>query len=221
VKAIILFSGGLDSTVLLAMAHEKQRTCIAVSFDYNQRHKIELTHAKIIAAQYGCEHRIIKIDREIFSGSALVNDAPVAKNRSAEEIARSGTPSTYVPARNTLFLAYATAIAETTQAGEIYFGPNALDCLPYIDCRPAYIQAYQQVLNLATKEAIEGTPPQLLTPLINWDKKRIVQEGLRLGVPLHLTYSCYDPVNDLPCEQCDACVLRKEALASLSSSVSY
>src|SRR5262249_42775580 len=130
----------------------------------------------------------------------------------------SGIPSTYVPARNTLFLAYAMGFAEVTGAHEIHFGANLMDANPYPDTRPAYISAFQAVINLATKQAMEGAPPRLVTPLIHWDKRQIISEGFRLNAPLDLTFSCYAPLSsNLPCHQCDACVLREQAFAALGS----
>jgi 7-cyano-7-deazaguanine synthase len=214
-KAIILLSGGLDSTVMLAMAAEKKRNCHALSFDYGQRHKIELKSATAIAKYYGCSHRIIHIDPQLFAGSALVHDADVPKNRTMEMIQEGPTPSTYVPARNTLFLAYAASQAEIMNAEEIYYGPNALDCIPYPDCRLNFVEAFQQLLNVATKQAIDGFAPRLVAPLLHWNKEDIINEGLRLKVPLHLTHSCYDPVNEKPCHACDACLLRQKAFATL------
>lgn len=211
-KAIILFSGGLDSTVVLAMAKAQGRNCIALSFDYGQSHRIELEHAKAIAEEYQVTHKIIKIDPECFEQTALVNNIQAPKNRTPDEIARGGIPSTYVPARNTLFLAYAAGQAEIYGAEEIHCGPNLLDRNPYPDCRPEFYDAFQGVLRLATKQAAEGTPPALITPLIDWDKKRIVEEARKLEVPIQMTFSCYTPHEGSPCGACDACTLRDEAL---------
>lgn len=211
-KAIILFSGGLDSSVVLAMAKAKKRECIALSFDYGQSHRIELEHAKEIAAHYQVTHRIINIDPDCFKKTALVNDVEAPKNRTPEEISRGGIPSTYVPARNTLFLAYAAGQAEVYEADEIYCGPNFLDRNPYPDCRPEFYTSFQSVLLSATKQAAEGNPPKLITPLIDWDKKRIVEEARKLNVPIEKTFSCYTPHGKSPCGVCDACTLRDEAL---------
>lgn len=212
-KAIVLLSGGIDSTVSLALALERGRDCHCISFDYGQRHRIELDAAVAIASHYGVTQQLIAIDPSALTGSALVSNCDIAKNRTAEEIAEGGIPSTYVPARNTLFLAYAAAQAEIRDADEIYYGPNAMDAKPYPDCRPAYVQAFQSVLNTASQQAVEGTPPLLVTPLLEWDKTRIVAEGVRLGVPFHLTFTCYSPSDmGVPCGSCDACVLRNAAL---------
>jgi 7-cyano-7-deazaguanine synthase len=215
-KAIILFSGGLDSTVMLALALKTGRECIAISFDYGQRHRVELEHAAQIAQYYQVQHRIIKIDLSVFSSSSLLSDVSVPKNRSFTEINSGGIPSTYVPARNLLFLAYAMGQAELYGAQEIYMGPNAMDARPYPDCRPVFLEAFQQVMNVATKQAVEGAPPRLVTPLLHWDKEEIVRQGRVLGVPLNKTFSCYSPTPlGEPCQVCDACTLRKSAFDRL------
>lgn len=212
-KAIILLSGGLDSTVVLALAIEQGRECVCLSFDYGQRHKIELERARAIAARYHCHHRIVIIDPATFSNTSLVDQKAVPKGRTLEEMRTQGIPSTYVPGRNTLFLAYAAGQAEIYDAAEIWTGPNLLDHNPYPDCRPEFYAAFQGLLNLATKQAVEGAPPLIRTPLIEWDKTRIVQEAKRLGVPIELTWSCYAPQEDLtPCGACDACKIRLAAL---------
>lgn len=212
-KAIILLSGGLDSTVVLALAIEQGRECVCLSFDYGQRHKIELERARAIAARYHCHHRIVTIDPATFSNTSLVDQKAVPKGRTLEEMRTQGIPSTYVPGRNTLFLAYAAGQAEIYDAAEIWTGPNLLDHNPYPDCRPEFYTAFQGLLNLATKQAVEGAPPRIRTPLIEWDKARIVQEAKRLGVPIELTWSCYAPQEDLtPCGACDACKIRLAAL---------
>lgn len=216
-KAIVLFSGGVDSTVSLAIALKSGRECYPISFDYGQRHKIELESAKKIAAHYGLPHKIIKIDPATFANTALIDLKNVPKNRTEKEIDLGGIPSTYVPARNTLFLSYALGQAEIVQAEEIYFGPNALDIKPYPDCRPAFISAFQQVMNVATKQAVDGAPPRLVTPLIEWNKTEIIREGIRLHAPLELTFSCYDPTPmGQHCTQCDACLLRQKGFAENS-----
>jgi 7-cyano-7-deazaguanine synthase len=211
-KAIILFSGGLDSTVVLAAALAAGRHCLAVSFAYGQRHKVELEAAQQIAAHYGVEHRIIPIAPETFKmeGSYLTGGGTIPKNRTLAEMQEGKTPPTYVPARNTLFIAYALVQAEIFAADEIHLGPNKLDRNSYPDCRPSFIEAFQAVANLATKRAVEGKAPLLVTPLIHLSKKEIVELGVRLGAPLELTFSCYDPQGKLPCRQCDACVLRAD-----------
>ncbi len=215
-KAIVLLSGGLDSTVMLAMALANKRECFTISFDYEQRHRIELEAAKKIVAFYGVRHRIMTINPGTFAQSSLVSGHNVPKNRTIKEMSLS-IPNTYVPARNTLFLAYAIGQAELAGAQEIYFGANALDIAAYPDCRPAFIQAFQGVYNVATRQAVEGKPPRLVTPLIEWDKATIIRQGLALKAPLHLTFSCYDPTaKGQPCLQCDACILREQGFAEVN-----
>ncbi|HEY4833001.1 MAG TPA: 7-cyano-7-deazaguanine synthase QueC [Waddliaceae bacterium] len=217
-KAVILLSGGLDSAVVLALALEKGRECFALSFDYQQRHIKELQSAQQIAAYYKIPHRVITIDPTPFSSSALVSEKSIIKNRTFEEIAISEIPNTYVPARNTLFMAYALGLAEVLNAQEIYIGSNALDHRPYPDCRPEFFEALQKLFRLATKQAVEGAPPIPVAPLLCWNKAEIVQEGRRLKVPLELTFSCYDPTPEgMHCCRCDACQLRFEALESVQN----
>jgi 7-cyano-7-deazaguanine synthase len=217
-KAVILFSGGIDSTVALAMALEKDRECYALSFDYGQRHRIELDFAKEIAKHYGISLKIICIDPSVFGKTSLVGKFPVPKDRSTSIIKASGIPNTYVPARNTLFLAYALGQAEILEASEIYVGFNDMDNSPYPDCRPAFVKAFQGLIEVATKQSVEGRVPQLLAPIISMNKTEIIQQGLALNAPLHLTFSCYDPTLDgKPCGRCDACRLRIEAFRNVES----
>jgi 7-cyano-7-deazaguanine synthase len=212
-KAIILLSGGVDSTVMLALAHQQKKQCVALSFDYGQKHRIELESAKHIALHYQISHQIITFSPAPFGHSALTDPfSTVLKDRTPAEIASAGIPNTYVPARNTIFLAYALGFAEICRADEIHFGANAMDTAPYPDCRPEFFQAFQSLINLATKQSIEGRPPRLLTPLQHMDKTKIVAEGLRLKAPLHKTFSCYAPQeNGSSCHHCDACILREAA----------
>lgn len=212
-KTIVLFSGGIDSTVALAMAIQQGRQCHAVSFDYGQRHRLELECAKAIAAHYNVPHLVIKIDPAPFATSSLVNAAlTIAQDRSVAEITVAGTPNTYVPGRNTLFLAYALSLAEAVNADEIVIGANAMDASPYPDCRPQYFEAFQALANCATQQAIEKCGPKIVTPLLYWDKKAIVDKGRSLGAPLEMTFSCYAPTaENAPCGHCDACILRKLA----------
>lgn len=214
-RAIVLLSGGLDSTVLLAIALKQQRECYALSFDYGQRHRIELDSAKKIARHYGVDHRIIAIDPTVFAKSSLVSTAAVPKDRTPSQISSGSIPNTYVPARNTLFLAYALGQAEIQDAKEIYVGFNALDRLPYPDCRPEFVHAFQALIQVATKQSVEGEPPKIMTPLIDWDKCEIIRQGQALNAPLDLTFSCYDPCNNQPCLRCDACVLRHAAFEQI------
>ncbi len=211
-KAIILFSGGIDSTVMLATALASDRSCLALSFDYGQRHRIELESAKNITRYYNIDHKIISLDPSAFGHSSLITGNALPQNRSLQEIKTSKVPSTYVPARNTLFIAYAIAQAEILQADEIYFGSNAMDCIAYVDCRPEFVAAYQNLIHVATAQAIEGFSPKLVAPLIHSTKKEIIDRGRKLKVPLEMTWSCYNPLaNSTPCLLCDACIIRQDA----------
>lgn len=212
-KAIILLSGGLDSALALAIAKEKGRECHALSFNYGQKHTIELEYAKKIADFYHVSHFVVKIDPASFSNSALIsNHEDVHRSRTTDQIKNLGIPNTYVPARNTLFLAYATVRAEIVDAQEIYVGFNVLDSQPYPDCRKEYVDAFQAVLKLATKQATNGRGPSIMAPLIDWDKKEIVRQARKLGVPIEMTWSCYSPAGKDPCGTCDACILRQQGL---------
>lgn len=214
-KAIVLLSGGLDSTVILAMALNKGRDCFALSFDYGQRNRIELESAQAIAKHYNVPHHIVAIKSGCCAKSALTAEGEISKDRSFEEMANGTIPSTYVPARNTLFLAYAMGYAEIFDAGEIYYGANYDDNAPYPDCTPEYVAAFQQVLNVGTKQAVEKGGPKLIAPVIHMIKKDIVRLGRALGAPLEMTFSCYDPtVEGKACKHCDTCLLREAALLS-------
>lgn len=212
-KAIVLLSGGLDSTLVLALALAQGRQCRTIGFDYGQRHKIELESAKAIAKYYGVEHHVIKIDPSAFGKSSLVTTLLPHQNRSLSEISKSGTPNTYVPARNTLFLSLALAQAEIHEANEIHFGPNAMDHV-YPDCRPEFLEAYQTLINVATKQSVEGSAPKIIAPLLYLTKKEIGAKAKELKVPVELTFSCYSPTSEgKACGCCDACVLRATALS--------
>lgn len=208
-KAVVLLSGGLDSATVLAQAQARDFDVYALSFRYGQRHSVELDRAKAIAAKAHVRHVILDLNLSAFGGSALTSDMPVPKDRSEAEMG-GGIPITYVPARNTVFLSCALAWAETLGTGDIFIGVNAVDYSGYPDCRPAYIQAFQTMANLATKEAVEGRVPVTIhTPLIDLTKAQIIQQGLALGVDYALTSSCYDPAPDgRACGHCDACQLR-------------
>ena len=211
-KAICLLSGGLDSATCLALARRDGFECYALSFDYGQRHKFELEAARRVAAALGAERHITsKIGLDAFGGSALTADIDVPKSRSWEEMGH-GIPVTYVPARNTIFLSFALAWAETVESTDIFIGVNALDYSGYPDCRPEYIEAYQRMANLATKAGVEGrTKLKIHTPLLGLTKAQIVRLGKELGVPFGMTHSCYDPGRDgRPCGACDACLLRRK-----------
>lgn len=211
-KAIVLLSGGLDSTTTLAIARDKGYDIYAISFRYGQRHAVELKRAKNIAKAFGVkQHIVVDIDLRTFGGSALTADIEVPKDRSDAEMADS-IPITYVPARNTIFLSYALAYAEVLGADTIFIGVNALDYSGYPDCRPEYIEAYETMANLATQVGVEGkTKLRIFTPLIGKTKAEIIQIGAALGVDYSLTLSCYDPdAEGSACGGCDSCLLRRK-----------
>ncbi|MBA2685553.1 MAG: 7-cyano-7-deazaguanine synthase QueC [Gemmatimonadaceae bacterium] len=207
--AVVLLSGGLDSATVLAIARNEGFEVIALSFRYGQRHGAEIIAAQSIAGRAGAiRHVIADIDLRIFGSSALTSEIPVPKGRSATEIAH-GIPITYVPARNTIFLSYALALAEVSMANDIYMGVNALDYSGYPDCRPEYIEAFEQMANLATKGGVEGRRLTIHTPLMHQTKGEIITRGLELGVDYSQTLSCYDPdTNGAACGDCDSCQLR-------------
>ena len=207
--AVVLLSGGLDSATTLGIARSRGYETYALSFDYGQRHRQELDAARKIANSLAAkEHRIIKIDNQIFAGSALINDVDVPKSRSEEEIGR-GIPPTYVPARNTIFLAHALAWAETIPAGHIFIGANAIDYSGYPDCRPEFIALFETLANVGTKAGAEGARIQIHAPLIKLSKAEIIRKAVELNIDLSLTHSCYDPTPDSrACGECDSCQLR-------------
>jgi 7-cyano-7-deazaguanine synthase len=216
-RAVILLSGGIDSATTLAIAQAQGFTCYALSFRYGQRHVYELEAARRIAEKSGvAKHVIVDFDLRAFGGSALTDDIDVPRNRSEEEMA-SGIPLTYVPARNTIFLSFALAWAETLNASDLFLGVNALDYSGYPDCRPEYIAAYQQMANIATAAGVEGRQHLTIhTPLIHYNKADILRKGLELGVDYALTSSCYDPAPDgAACGTCDACLLRLKGFAEI------
>jgi 7-cyano-7-deazaguanine synthase len=206
----VLLSGGVDSATALAMTKAAGRRCHALSFRYGQRHAVELTAAKHVAEALGVvEHRIIDIDLGAIGGSALTAAIPVPKGRSEEEIG-AGIPVTYVPARNTIFLAYAIAVAEVTGASEIVVGVNVLDSSGYPDCRPEWLAAMQEVARLGTKAGVERRGITMRAPLIRMSKAEIIRAGAALGVDYALTHSCYDPdASGAACGACDSCQLRR------------
>ncbi len=209
-KAVCLLSGGLDSATCLAYARREGFECYALSFDYGQRHRIELEAARRIAEALDvADHRVAKIDLRVFGHSALTDEIEVPKGRNEDSMAH-GIPITYVPARNTIFLSFALAWAEVLEASDIYIGVNALDYSGYPDCRPEFIEAFERMSNLATKAGVEGrTRIQIRTPLIRLSKADIVRLGRELNVPFALTHSCYDPdAAGRPCGACDSCLLR-------------
>ncbi|MEU5861653.1 7-cyano-7-deazaguanine synthase QueC [Nonomuraea sp. NPDC047529] len=216
-KAVVLLSGGLDSTTVLAIAREEGYETYALSFRYGQRHTEELEAAKKVAVEFGAtQHVIADINLAVFGGSALTDHALDVPHHESVEDLDAGIPITYVPARNTVFLSFALAWAETLGSSDIFIGVNALDYSGYPDCRPEYIQAYERMANLATKAGVEGTQKlKIHTPLINLTKAQTIQRGLDLGVDYSLTHSCYDPIDGRACETCDSCLLRGRGFAEL------
>ncbi|MFI6603545.1 7-cyano-7-deazaguanine synthase QueC [Nonomuraea sp. NPDC050536] len=216
-KAVVLLSGGLDSTTVLAIAREEGYETYALSFRYGQRHTEELEAAKKIAVELGAaQHVIAEINLAVFGGSALTDPAlEVPHHESAEDLG-AGIPITYVPARNTVFLSFALAWAETLGSSDVFIGVNALDYSGYPDCRPEYIEAYEHMANLATKAGVEGTQKlKIHTPLIKLTKAETIQRGLGLGVDYALTHSCYDPIDGCACQTCDSCLLRSRGFSQL------
>jgi 7-cyano-7-deazaguanine synthase len=214
-RAVVLLSGGLDSATALAIARSEGFQPYALSFRYGQRHVIELEASRRVAEALDVvEHVVVEFDLRVFGGSALTADVAVPKDRSTVEMG-DGIPITYVPARNTIFLSFALAWAETLGASNIFIGVNALDYSGYPDCRPEYIHAFEQMANLATKAGVEGRQRlRIHTPLIELTKAQIIQRGLALGVDYGLTHSCYDPAQDgRPCGTCDSCLLRAKGFA--------
>ena len=211
-KAVVLLSGGLDSATVLAIARNQGYELYALSFAYGQRHAWELEAAKRVAASIGvAQHRTAQFDLRIFGGSALTDDIAVPKGRSTDAMSH-GIPITYVPARNTIFLSFALALAEVLGASDIFIGVNALDYSGYPDCRPEFIEAFEKMANLATKAGVEGSQSlKIHTPLIALSKAEIIAKGIELGVDYALTSSCYDPSpSGAPCGQCDSCLLRQK-----------
>ena len=209
-KAVCLLSGGLYSTTCLAWALRHGYEPYALSFDYGQRHRVELEAARKVAEAFGAAaHRTAKIDLRVFGHSALTDDIDVPKGRNEAQMGE-GIPITYVPARNTIFLSFALAWAEVLEANDIVIGVNALDYSGYPDCRPEFIAAFETMANLATKTGVEGrTRVKIHTPLIDLSKADIVRLAAELGVPFGLTHSCYDPdASGRPCGECDSCLLR-------------
>lgn len=211
-KAIVLSSGGLDSTTAMAMARQEGYEIYSLSFRYGQRHALELDAAQRVAKALGAkEHLVIDMDLTGIGGSALTDDLDVPKARTDEEM-RKGIPVTYVPGRNTIFLSYALAWAEVVGASDIFIGVNAIDYSGYPDCRPEYIEAFEHLANLCTKAGVEGQAPiRIRAPLMKMTKAQIIQKGMALGVDYRMTHSCYDPsVEGKACGYCDSCLLRKK-----------
>jgi 7-cyano-7-deazaguanine synthase len=220
-KAVCLLSGGLDSSTCLGVARRDGFDCYALSFDYGQRHRIELDAAARVARHFGVrEHRVIRIDLRAFGGSALTADIDVPKNSLTE-----GIPITYVPARNTIFLSYAMAWAEVLECSDIFIGVNAIDYSGYPDCRPEFIAAFEHMANLATKASVEGrTRLRIHTPLAQLNKAGIVKLAAETGVDFGMTHSCYDPDEEgRACGNCDSCLLRRKGFleAGIQDPISY
>jgi 7-cyano-7-deazaguanine synthase len=217
-SAIVLLSGGLDSATVLAIARDEGFEPYALSFRYGQRHEVELEAARRVANVLGAaEHVVVDIDLRVFGGSALTADIDVPHHGRVEDLDSTEIPITYVPARNTIFLSFALAWAETLDVSDVFIGVNALDYSGYPDCRPEYIAAFEQMANLATKAGVEGRQRlRIHTPLIKLTKAQTIQRGLELGVDYSLTHSCYDPRSDgQACGTCDSCLLRGRGFAEL------
>jgi 7-cyano-7-deazaguanine synthase len=206
-RAVILLSGGLDSATVLAIAKSQQRECLAMSIIYGQRHEIELAAAKRVAAAIGvAEHVIFPLDLRVFGASALTSDISVPK----DAVGAPGIPITYVPARNTIFLSLALGYAEAKEAGEIWLGVNAVDYSGYPDCRPEFLDAFQDVIVKGTRSGVEHGTPRIVAPLISLSKGEVIRRGTTLGVDYSLTHSCYDPDSaGRACGHCDSCILRR------------
>jgi len=207
-RAVILLSGGLDSATVLALANRAGRECHALSIVYGQRHRVELEAAKRVAAAIGvAEHVVHELDLRVFGASALTSEIEVPK----DAVGAPGIPVTYVPARNTIFLALALGYAEAREAKEIWIGVNALDYSGYPDCRPEFIEAFQEVIWKGTRSGVEHHEPRLVAPLLRMTKGEIIRRGVELGVDYALTHSCYDPALDgRACGHCDSCLLRRK-----------
>lgn len=212
-RAVVLASGGLDSTVTAALAREAGHELLWLTVDYGQRHAIEVERARQVAAAMGAaKHTVLTLNLRAFAGSALTGDLPVPKDRHSAERSR-GIPVTYVPGRNLVLLSLAAAHAEAEGASLIYFGANVLDYSGYPDCRPEFIRAFEAAVNAGTKAAAEGATLRVHAPLLEMTKADIIRTGIRLGAPLHLTHSCYDPVGNLACGRCDSCLIRREGFS--------
>jgi 7-cyano-7-deazaguanine synthase len=220
-KAVVLLSGGLDSSTVLAIARDEGYEPYALSFRYGQRHSVELQAAGRVAEALGAAaHVVADIDLRVFGGSALTSDIAVPHHDHVDDIDSAEIPITYVPARNTIFLSFALAWAETLEASDVFLGVNALDYSGYPDCRPEYIEAYERMANLATKAGVEGRQRLTIhTPLIELTKAQTIERGLALGVDYSLTHSCYDPRPDgAACCTCDSCLLRIRGFQELGMS---
>jgi 7-cyano-7-deazaguanine synthase len=209
-RAVVLLSGGLDSATVLAIARSEGYKCHAISFDYGQRHRHELEAAKAVAEHLGAvEHQVCSIDLRAFGGSALTDSIEVPKGRSADEMAGE-IPVTYVPARNLVFLSLAAGLAEVRGSRDIFLGVNAVDYSGYPDCRPEFVESFEQTVNLATKAGVEGHKTKIHAPIVEFTKAEIIKRGVALGLDYGLTHSCYDPNSaGEACGECDSCHLRR------------
>ena len=223
-KAVVLASGGLDSTVTAALAKREGHELYFLTVAYGQRHGIEVERARHVARAMGVsKHIVLEMDLRAIGGSALTSDQPVPKDRT-ESTRESSIPSTYVPARNTLFLALALGYAETIDASLVYLGANVVDYSGYPDCRPEFLTAFEEVARLGTRAGVEGKGIAIRAPLLSLSKADIIQLGASLDVPFHLTHSCYDPlVSGLACGRCDSCLIRREGFraAGISDPTEY
>ena len=217
-RAIVLLSGGLDSATTAAWALAEGYEVTAISFDYGQRHRIELQAAKAVASDFGIsDHITLAIDLAAFGGSALVDQSIAVPKKRSEDVISNGIPVTYVPARNTVFLSLALALAETRNASSIILGVNSIDYSGYPDCRPEFLNAFESLANLATKSGVEGTHLTVLAPLVSLTKTEIIRLGLSLHVDYGLTTSCYDPrETGQPCGECDSCLIRAAGFAAVN-----
>ncbi len=223
-RAVVLLSGGLDSATVLAMARSEGFLCTCLLVDYGQRHRVELERARVVAREQGVQDvRVVSVDLRAIGGSALTAEIQVPKDRGEAECG-GGIPVTYVPARNTLFLALALGLAETLGATDLFIGVNAVDYSGYPDCRPEFIRAFETLANLATRAGVEGARFRVHAPLSGLGKAAIIQTGARLGVDYALTHSCYDPdARGRACGRCDSCLIRREGFraAGVSDPTSY
>ena len=213
-RAVVLLSGGLDSTTCLAMAKDRGFEPVALTISYGQRHAVEIERAKKVATALGVkDQRVVTLDLRAIGGSALTDEVEVPKDRPDDEMS-SGIPVTYVPARNTIFLGIALGLAEVVGAADLFIGVNAVDYSGYPDCRPEFIRAFEALANLATRAGVEGTKFTVHAPLSGMTKAQIIREGVRLGVDYGITHSCYDPAADgRACGRCDSCLIRKKGFA--------
>ncbi len=212
-RAVVLLSGGLDSTVTTAVAKQEGCELFLLTIAYRQRHMVEVEQAKQVAVALGVHnHLVVEVDLRALGGSALTGELVVPKDR-REQQRTQGIPVTYVPARNLIFLSLAAAHAEVVGASVIYFGANVLDYSGYPDCRPEFIRAFEQAVAVGTKSGVEGTRLEVRAPLLRLSKAEIIQLGMKLQAPLHLTHSCYDPIGSLACGRCDSCLIRRQGFA--------